>query len=116
MLNPNSSRKLQAWLHSVSHETGWTQSLRTNADSFLLTRPGMFMGGAIVLSVGQLVFATKLKDNLARYAPGVDSTIALSAPSNIQSSYSSEQASQVVTAYVKTLDTVFLLGVAGGES
>lgn len=74
----------------------------------------MILGSTIVLSVGQTVFASELKRNLENYAPGVDGTVAMSAPSDIRTAYSPEEASQVARAYVKTLDTVFLLGVAGG--
>lgn len=75
----------------------------------------MFLGGAITLSVGQTVFASVIKQNLAQYAPGVDPSVALSAPADIRKHYSGAERDQVIQAYVKTLDTVFLLGVAGGS-
>lgn len=75
-----------------------------------------FLGGTVVLAVGQSVFASEIKSNLQKYAPGVDPSVAVQSPSNIRSSYDTEEASQVIEAYVETLKSVFLVGVGGGQS
>ncbi|KAF7323273.1 Major facilitator superfamily protein [Mycena chlorophos] len=76
-----------------------------------MTTFAQFFGGTLGLGVAEAVFSTELATNLRKYAPGAPAAVVEDSPEAIYS-LPSALISGVVEAYAKSLDTVFLVGVA----
>ncbi|KAF6817717.1 MFS multidrug transporter [Colletotrichum plurivorum] len=73
-------------------------------------------GGAIFLTIAQLIFSEGLKGNLARYAPSVDAKTVLDAGgTGFRKAVTAEELPGVLTAYAKSISGVFYMciGLAG---
>ncbi|KAL8283887.1 hypothetical protein RQP46_005319 [Phenoliferia psychrophenolica] len=75
---------------------------------------GQFLGGTIGLAVAESVFSSQLTKNLSKYAPGADAKVIKESPVSIYTSISKDLVPSVVKAYVKSIDTVFIIGVPLG--
>lgn len=74
------------------------------------------LGGAIFLTIAQLIFSEGLKSNLARYAPSVDAKTVLDAGgTGFRKAVAAEELPGVLTAYAKSISGVFYMcvGLAG---
>ncbi|KAL8277526.1 hypothetical protein RQP46_010081 [Phenoliferia psychrophenolica] len=71
-------------------------------------------GGTIGLAVAETVFSSQLTKNLLKYAPTADATIIKESPVSIYTSIPKDLVPSVVKAYVKSIDTVFIIGVPLG--
>lgn len=76
------------------------------------------LGGAIGLSLGQVVFSNRLRNNLAHYAPEVNAATVIEAgATGIRTVVPAASFPMVLLAYNNSLRTVFYLGtgIAGGQ-
>jgi EmrB/QacA subfamily drug resistance transporter len=65
------------------------------------------LGGVVGLAIGGSIFADKLRSDLAKFAPGVDSIVA-SSPTVIRQYVSGEQLQGVLTAYDESLKWTYI--------
>ncbi|KAF7331626.1 Major facilitator transporter-like protein [Mycena kentingensis (nom. inval.)] len=70
-----------------------------------------FIGGTIGLSVAEPVFATKLADFLAKYAPNAPAAIVKESPTAIYTALPADMIPGVVRSYTEALRIVFIIGV-----
>lgn len=69
-----------------------------------------FLGGTIGLAVGESVFSSQLTKNLLKYAPSAPTSVIKQSPVMIHSSVPTELIPAVITAYIKSLDVVYVVG------
>ncbi|KAL8290600.1 hypothetical protein RQP46_002858 [Phenoliferia psychrophenolica] len=79
---------------------------------------GQFLGGTVGLSIAEAVFSSQLTKNLLKYAPTAPSAIIREAPTTINTILPGlvgpDVVVQVIRAYVKSIRTVFIIGVPIG--
>lgn len=75
-----------------------------------------FLGGVIGLAVGEAVFSSELRSNLATFAPTAPYELIARSPLNIWTQLDPTLITQVVLAYVKSLDLVYVVCVPAGPS
>ncbi|SGY19517.1 BQ5605_C014g07668 [Microbotryum silenes-dioicae] len=73
-----------------------------------------FLGGTIGLAVGQAAFSSRLSANLRQYAPTAPASVIERSPLAIYTAIEASIRPDVIKAYVKALDIVFILGVPFG--
>lgn len=69
-----------------------------------------FLGGTIGLAVGESVFSSQLTKNLLKYAPTAPVGIIKQSPTMIRAGVPRDLIPAVVKAYIKSLDTVYVVG------
>lgn len=69
-----------------------------------------FLGGTIGLAVGESVFSSQLTKNLLKYAPTAPAAVIKQSPVMIRTSVPAELIPAVITAYIKSLDIVYVVG------
>jgi len=71
------------------------------------------LGGALGISITGTVFANSLKSSIAEYAPGLPDQLTTGVRQSISVIFGSpaDLKAQVVVAYIRALDWVFILGV-----
>lgn len=75
---------------------------------------GQFLGGTVGLAVAEAVFSSELTKNLALYAPTAPLSVIQQSPLSIYTLSPPALIVEVVKAYVKALDIVYILGVPIG--
>lgn len=96
------------------------QNNSTKEDASILTALVVFsqqFGGAVFLSLGQVIFGTSLRNNLEIYAPDVNAESVIAAGATaVRSAVSNASLPGVLLAYSKAFDHVMYLatGAAGG--
>lgn len=70
-----------------------------------------FLGGTIGLAVGEAVFSSELRSNIAKYAPTAPFKLVQESPLAIYTDLDPSLIAQVVVAYVKSLDIVYIVCV-----
>lgn len=75
---------------------------------------GQFLGGTVGLAVAEAVFSSELTKNLATYAPTAPLSVIQQSPLSIYTLSPPALVVEVVKAYVKALDIVYILGVPIG--
>ncbi|KAK4699990.1 hypothetical protein P7C70_g6266, partial [Phenoliferia sp. Uapishka_3] len=75
---------------------------------------GQFLGGTVGLSVAESVFSSQLTKNLLQYAPTAPVSVIQESPTTIYTKIPVDLVASVVHAYVKSIRTVFIIGVPIG--
>ena len=72
------------------------------------------LGGAVLLTCGETIFTTSLRDTIPKYAPGVDPEVVIAAGATGISKVITDpmELARVLVAYSKSIDRVFYLAVA----
>ncbi|KAI5476002.1 Major facilitator transporter-like protein [Pseudohyphozyma bogoriensis] len=106
---------LQNALLAIQAEFQETPALIAQATG--LVSFGQFLGGVVALGAGEAAFSTQLGKNLEKYAPQASASlieIVKESPTLIRSQAPVDQLSSILTAYVKSLQIVFVIVVPVG--
>lgn len=85
-------------------------NMRLVAQATGLASFSQFLGGTISLAIGQAALSTQLSKNFGTYAPEVPLEVIAESPLKIWDLPTNEIAG-AVTAYVKSLQIIFIIGV-----